>query len=371
MNNNTSRRADDIRSDIDSTRQRMDQTIDALGERMKGRHLVDEVIGFFRTDTGQKGLTNVKSKVLDSTSSAARAVSDTVKANPIPLLLIGAGVGWMIYNSRRSNSEYLEGPYESDLGDDYSGGGYEAAGYEYSDGDYEDLAGQSYASEEGINEGGYASGVGPEVQGKFQQMKDTLGEKAGQAKDQLQSKAAQAKQQLQDKASQLKDRVSQTAHDVRDRASQMGQRVQESSREIYERSRQRVVSTVQDHPMEVGLGFLALGVAVGLALPTPRKVHQVVGPRVDRVKDRARETSRDIMNRGRSVVNAATDALRREAEVQGLTPEALRNKANAVAQSTKQAATDTARREGLTGDAEMGNQTQQQPVGNASGSSEA
>ncbi|MCR6655354.1 MAG: DUF3618 domain-containing protein [Opitutus sp.] len=36
-----------LRSDIDTTRERMDETIDRLGDRLQGRHLVDEVIGFF------------------------------------------------------------------------------------------------------------------------------------------------------------------------------------------------------------------------------------------------------------------------------------------------------------------------------------
>ena len=33
-----------IRSEIDTTRHRMDETINALGQRLKGRHLLDESV---------------------------------------------------------------------------------------------------------------------------------------------------------------------------------------------------------------------------------------------------------------------------------------------------------------------------------------
>src|ERR1043166_4172936 len=91
---------DAIRSEIDTTRRRMDQTIDALGQRLKGRHLLDEVIGFFRPKDGSSAAIEgdtMMEKIKDSAGSAANAVVDTVKRNPIPTVLIGAGVAWAVY----------------------------------------------------------------------------------------------------------------------------------------------------------------------------------------------------------------------------------------------------------------------------------
>ena len=42
-----------IRSDIDVTRRRMDDTIDALGDRMQPRHLIDEVLGAVKQQSPQ------------------------------------------------------------------------------------------------------------------------------------------------------------------------------------------------------------------------------------------------------------------------------------------------------------------------------
>src|ERR1051325_3010794 len=89
-----------LKSDIDTTRRRMDETMDALGHRLQGRHLLDELLGLFRKNDSDGAATREKLK--NSAQSALNSVVDTVKENPVPVLLIGAGIGWMIYNSRRT-----------------------------------------------------------------------------------------------------------------------------------------------------------------------------------------------------------------------------------------------------------------------------
>ena len=95
--------ADAMRENIDVTRQRMDDTMDALGDRLQPRHLLDEVLGFFRAenDDGEDRLTQMREKISHSATTAMHSVVDTVKQNPMPALLIGAGVAWMLYASNR------------------------------------------------------------------------------------------------------------------------------------------------------------------------------------------------------------------------------------------------------------------------------
>ena len=52
MNHEAEDHAEALRSDIDLTRRRMDDTIDSLGERLQPRHLLDEVLGWFRGESG-------------------------------------------------------------------------------------------------------------------------------------------------------------------------------------------------------------------------------------------------------------------------------------------------------------------------------
>src|SRR6266496_2848614 len=103
MNQSRDKDPDALRSDINVTRNRMDDTMDQLGERMQPRHLLDEILGVFRrgNESSDGNLRQVREKITRSADAAMHAVVDTVKQNPMPALLIGAGVAWMIYESRR------------------------------------------------------------------------------------------------------------------------------------------------------------------------------------------------------------------------------------------------------------------------------
>jgi hypothetical protein len=103
---NSENQTDALREDIDVTRQRMDNTIDSLGERLQPRHLVDEVLGWFRGESadGDSRLSHLREKVTTGANQAVRSTVETVKANPLPALVIGAGIAWMIYESQRDKS---------------------------------------------------------------------------------------------------------------------------------------------------------------------------------------------------------------------------------------------------------------------------
>lgn len=328
---NSPKRSEQLRNDIDTTRLQMDQTIDALADRLKGRHLADEVIGLLRTNVSEEKMEKIKNQITQTTNSTVNTVVNSIKANPWPALLIGAGAAWLIYRSRHSEQTFndLESPYANDLidepGYELSGGGYGAGGI-----------GDDYESADlTVDESGRIED-GSMLNSKLDDIKGTVRDKAYRAKD-----------QLQQKASDLGAKVRESTQAVRDRAGAMGSRVQKQSRQVYDRSRERVIQTAEQHPVELGLGVLALGIVAGLAIPTPDKLNEVVGPRVDRVRDRARQAGRDLVNRGKHVVEAAANAAKQEAESQGITPEALRAKANAVVQRTKEAASETAREEGV------------------------
>ena len=135
---------------------------------------------------------------------------------------------------------------------------------------------------------------------------------------------------------------------LRERASEIGGRVREGTRETYVRARERVVTTTEHHPLEVGLVALAAGLIAGLAIPTPNAINRSVGPAADRLRTRTREAGNEMLQKGKRVAEAAVAAVKEEAEAQGLTPERLRNKASAVVDRAKDAGQEAANREGLT-----------------------
>src|SRR3954468_1123855 len=71
---NESTDTDAIRSDIDTTRRRMDDTMDAIGDRLQGRHLLDEILGLFRGGENGDRRSQVGEKISRSASTAANKV---------------------------------------------------------------------------------------------------------------------------------------------------------------------------------------------------------------------------------------------------------------------------------------------------------
>lgn len=372
MNPNQPHETEAIRSDIDVTRRRMDETIDALGERMQPRHLLDEALGYFRRtdEQGNSNLSNMREKissragnavhaVTSSAGTAMHAVTDTIKQNPLPALLIGAGVAWMVYNSRRASTATGYSEYLTDTDDDIH----------YDPDAHLDRPLEYPASVSGISEAGWSeSAVGQPVAGesdsKLGRLKDGIGSAASSAKDKL-SHAGEA---AREKMSAFRHAAGEKFSAARVRAGELGSRVKQRSGELYTAGRERVVTTADHHPLETGLVCLAAGVLAGLALPTPSPVNRRLGPTADRLRDRARESGREMLEKGKHVATAAMSAAKQEAQQQGLTPERLREKANAVAERAKQAGQSTARDEGLTTGSMTGNQGRSTPEGNQSGS---
>ncbi len=336
-----------IRSDIEMTRRRMDETINALGERVQGRHLLDEAIGFFRhnSDTASAKASQVRDKLSatagkvsdqlsDAAGTATHAVIDTVKNNPLPILMITAGAAWLAYSATRGRKADVEEDLEDS--DRYDPDTHYDRPLDYTGGMTTEGADTSESSGSGD--------MTDEASSKFAQLKD----KAGEATDQMKEKFSQFSDAARDKLQSAKERASEFGSHVRDRASELGSQVQDRTREMYAKSRDRVKETADTHPLEVGLGCLAVGVLIGLAIPTPEPVNRFAGPTVDRLRNRTKDAGRDMLEKGKRVVRAATSAAKQEAESQGLSLDRLSQSGEAVAERAGEAAEDTAHEEGLT-----------------------
>lgn len=348
MNPSPDQGTEALRSDIDVTRRRMDDTIDALGSRMRPRHLLDEFLGFLRRSdhNGSSNISNMREKVSQGADTAMHAVADTIKKNPMPAALIGAGIAWMIYESRRNRSD--DEMYEMEY----------VAGIQY-DPDVHIDRPLDYPGGTAVSEAGWSDQGGS----KLGNMKEKLGERAAGAKEKLSRASETARQKM----GGLGQSASEKLEAARHRATEMSARVKERTGAAYSRTRQRVAQTSEQHPLELGLVCLAAGFIAGLALPTSRAVNRTLGPAADRLRDRARERGREMLEKGRHVAGAAVSAVKEEAESQGLTPDRLRESVASVADRAKNAGKETARQEGLApGEGER--QTGTSPEGNQSGS---
>jgi hypothetical protein len=110
----------EIRADIEGTREEMGGTLNELGDRLEPGHLVQQVKENVREAT--------IGRVEETAKGVSEMVMDTIKRNPIPAALAGAGIAMLWANRsqgpRGGNSNYGSGyGYQSRPASMYEGGG--------------------------------------------------------------------------------------------------------------------------------------------------------------------------------------------------------------------------------------------------------
>ncbi len=73
-----------LERDIEESRARLDLTIDRLQDKLSVSGIVDDMLGSMRA--------NRYASIIDQTM-------DLLRRNPVPVMLVAAGVGWLIYRS--------------------------------------------------------------------------------------------------------------------------------------------------------------------------------------------------------------------------------------------------------------------------------
>jgi hypothetical protein len=73
----------------------------------------------------------------------------------------------------------------------------------------------------------------------------------------------------------------------------------------------------QENPLGLAVGAVAVGFLVGLAVPSSKVEHEKLGPMADRVKDQAKETGQEALERGRDVAQAAAQTVSEEGRKHG------------------------------------------------------
>jgi ElaB/YqjD/DUF883 family membrane-anchored ribosome-binding protein len=126
------------------------------------------------------------------------------------------------------------------------------------------------------------------------------------------------------------DRVDRVRSKVSGAAPDQGQ-VKQGAREA--------VGIVQENPLGVALGAVAVGFVSGLLVPTTRIEDERIGPIADQVKDKAAETGQEAVERGKDVARQAAESAKETAQDVGREhAEGLRDSAQQKAQETREQA---------------------------------
>ena len=253
LRDDASEETDKIKAQIEETRADLGETIDAIQEKLSFSNISGQV-----SEQVNNAVESAKEAVYDATIGkvvnimknigneiSGTSIGSTIKKNPLPFILIGAGAGMLVYNAYSSdNSGRSRRRSLSDRADRQLGEGYDDA----------------------------QSGRLTAVTGTISGVKDTVSSAAGTAYE----------------------KVTGAVDQVYNKAGEYGT----SAREQYDHY-------LEENPLAVGAVALALGAAVGMAIPATRYEGRLMGQARQDLLNKAQDTASNLLHEARQTVGDA------------------------------------------------------------------
>jgi len=248
----------------------------------------------------------------DTTNAARHGLVETIKANPFPAALAGLGLGWLFINSRSAaargtthsrayEATYREQrPYSAQTPPQYGA-------YQGHSGSTVDRA-QAAAG----NLAGQAGDLAGQVGGAVGDAAGQVGETASNLASGTMEAAGNIVGQVGETASNLASGTVEAAGNIAEQAQYQAMRLEDSFQ-----------SVLRTNPLAVGAVTLALGTAIGLALPQTQRENQLMGEARDTLLERAQNLAQETVEKVQNVATEAqqtvTQTVKEEAKSQGLT----------------------------------------------------
>jgi ElaB/YqjD/DUF883 family membrane-anchored ribosome-binding protein len=347
---------DAIRADISQTRRRMDDTLDRLADRFRPRHLLNDLLDFWQTRRGRRGDRDLPDVIQAKARKAGRALSHQIRDNPMPSILLGAGLAWLIYDRTRPDQEprsYSPPEFEEDMDETYGAEASYPASYpqphyaesEYEQGAYGSTSGGSTGQTDAAGE--KAERFAGEARRRIRQRGRQLRERAGEMRERASERGHRMRERLGESGHKIRERAAEMRHEVQDRVRQGYQHTQERVMENYQRAQENLKVTAERHPLATGAACMGFGLMIGFLLPKSAREDEWFGEKSTEMKERVKDAGQDLITRGKHVAQTAAQAAQSEAERQGLTPEHLKESVKSVGQEARQAARKSAEEEGI------------------------
>jgi gas vesicle protein len=113
--------------------------------------------------------------------------------------------------------------------------------------------------------------------------------------------------------------VSGKVDSVKDRLGLAGQKASDVTPDADQVKGQvrKAAGIAQENPLGLAVGAVAAGFLIGLLVPSSRVEDEKLGPTADRVKEQAKETGQEALERGKQVAQSAADTISEEGQRHG------------------------------------------------------
>jgi ElaB/YqjD/DUF883 family membrane-anchored ribosome-binding protein len=296
MSNSTDRTSSDLQREIDADRQLIEDRIGAIHERMSPGQLIDEALAYAKGSGGGEYLRNL---------------GVSLKANPIPVALMGVSMAWLMAkqgasSDTRSGSNVVEsryplyqtegvvrriGPPETENGIRYShfGDGSGKRWKALTDdsgrraGDFVDEAGKTYRGF--VDRGG--------------KLIEQVADETGAMLDAASGWGSDTWARVKDTASHIGVRASNAASTLSERSASASTTIQEQTSKLNE----TILTHFRDQPLVGGALAFAIGAAIGAALPHTEAEDAFFGDAADEAKNSLSEEVSPMVEQGKNIAS--------------------------------------------------------------------
>lgn len=306
MSYDTEKSSADIEREIEHDRERIGEKLSAIQEKLTPGQLIDEALGYLKHSGGAEYIGNL---------------GGAVKANPLPLALMGVSIAWLMAGSGQT-APRMDNPRPDRAPLDYplatvsgnvrrTGPPKMENGRHYAH--FEDTGGKRFRAltdETGRRAGDYMDEAGSVFRG----FADATGRRITDIRDETGALFDDALGWAADTWASARETASGMVDSVTRSLSGMGSSIGSTSSSALSgaqdqagRLNDMILKTFRDQPLVGGALAFAAGAAIGAALPHTEREDQLMGEAADAVKDDLGERSAALMDQGKKVAGDVYD----------------------------------------------------------------
>lgn len=253
MTTNGNRNPEDIEAEIQETRARVDDTINAIQGKLSPSQIMEQTVDYFRNNAPSDLISNL---------------GRTIKQNPVPIALIGAGIAWLILSDHDRKALGRPSTISAD---------------DYDDWNTTRIGAENYPSETGTDG-----------------MRHTLDEIKANAK----TLSENVQHKARDVAQSARESISRMTHDT----PVSGDKLSYQARQ----AKGRFMHMIEEQPLVIGALGMALGALLGAGLPSTRREDELMGKARDELVDKATQMGQDQLEKAKSTLHTAKENILRE-----------------------------------------------------------
>jgi len=285
----TTRRTQQIRAEIEHTREDLSETIDAIQERLRPGNIVSEATDRVKTATNER-MKNMASSageaaggVIQQTRETAGQLVEGARSNPVPAILIGVGTTWLLMNrGSEAGGRRRAAGHRAEYAGDYTRGVYG------DEGSWETEPGSGWLDRIKRNPvPAVMAGAGLAwlAFANGRESDDRYGARWSSAEQRWSGDEGEG--------------IAGVTRDLTSRAQEMASGAGTAISRRTRRTQNQLQRLMRENPLLVGAAAVVVGAAVGMALPETEKENEWLGDARDSVVDRAQDLARDAASKVR------------------------------------------------------------------------